>query len=278
MHSGLKVLAGALAFCATAGARAADAPPATATALTAAAVRENGGEGGFARWGSQVCPLVSGLPQSEGEFILERLSETARDAGVPLAAESCNPNLYILVTSSPKQLLEAMDKRNRAFTFSCGVKVPGRGASPSEIDEVIQKPRAVRIWYNTRETVQDGPPVCTDRSAVEVRNGWSSRLQYNVHWSLYTVFVVIDATRLNGVSRGQLADYVSLIGLARLNPDSRLNDAQTVLRLFSSAPSNAPAGLTVWDRAFLKALYSSKQNPNQREQLLKGIAAEVARR
>src|SRR5580658_9302198 len=52
---------------------------------------------GLARWHTAVCPLVAGLPQQEGEFILERLSEIARAAGVPLAGEQCHPNLYIMV-------------------------------------------------------------------------------------------------------------------------------------------------------------------------------------
>jgi hypothetical protein len=226
--------------------------------LLRAAVRENGGEGGLARW-PRVCPLVSGLPQAEGEFILGRLSETARAAGVPLAGEQCRPNLYILVSSSPRQLLEAMDRRNRAFTFSCEVRDPGRGASPSEIDEVIQKPRAVRVWYNTAVTTPDGVTYCADRADAGVRNAWASRLQYNVGWLLYTVFVVVDTTRIQGVTRGQLADYVSLVGLARMNPEAPLDGAPTILQLFGSNPGAAPAGLTVWDRAFLKVLYADKQ-------------------
>jgi hypothetical protein len=228
-----------------------------ARVLLRAAVRENGNEGGLARW-PEVCPLVSGLPQAEGEFILGRISETARAAGVPMAGEQCSPNLYILVSSSPKQLLEAMDRRNRAFTFSCGIRDPGRGTSPSEIDEVIQKPRAVRVWYNTAVTTPDGLTVCTDRG-VNAINSWASRLQSNVSWSLHTVFVVVDTSRIHGVTRGQLADYVSLVGLARMNPEAPLDGAPTILQLFGGNPGAAPAGLTVWDRAFLKVLYASKQ-------------------
>jgi hypothetical protein len=237
-----------------------------ARVLSRATVRENGGEGGFARW-SRVCPLVSGLPQSEGEFILERLSETARAAGVPMAGEQCSPNLYILVSSNPKQLLEAMNRRNRAFTFSCGIRDPGPGTSPSLIDEVIQKPRAVRAWYNTTVTTPDGAAVCTDRPDLAMSHSYSTRLRFNVSWSLYTVFVVVDTTRIHGVTRGQLADYVSLVGLARMNPEATLDGAPTILQLFGGNPGAAPEGLTAWDRAFLKVLYAdkpaSKVDPDQ---------------
>ena len=79
---------------------------------------ENGGNAGLARWGvPPVCPLVSGLARQDGEYILERLSEVARVAGVPLAGEHCRPNLYILVTAQPEDLLRGMERRNRPFTF-----------------------------------------------------------------------------------------------------------------------------------------------------------------
>jgi hypothetical protein len=59
-------------------------------------------EGGLTRWGEPVCPLVSGLPRDEGEFMLGRISDIARAVGVPLAGEKCCPNLYILVTGNQR--------------------------------------------------------------------------------------------------------------------------------------------------------------------------------
>src|ERR1700744_56231 len=53
------------------------------------AAPENGEEG-LARWQRPAaCPLVSGLPPSDGEFILERLSQIAQEATVPLGGEQC---------------------------------------------------------------------------------------------------------------------------------------------------------------------------------------------
>ncbi len=60
------------------------------------------------RWRQPVCPLVGGLPRDEGEFILGRLSNIAREAGVPLAAEDCRPNLFITVTPNPQSFLSRM--------------------------------------------------------------------------------------------------------------------------------------------------------------------------
>jgi hypothetical protein len=114
------------------------------------ATSENGDEG-LARWEApRVCPLVSGLRQHDGEYILERLTQIAIGAGVPLADENCRPNLYILVTSQPEDLLRGMEKRNRRFTF--GYNPATRAETPaSVVDEFIKTPLAVRIWYNSVE-------------------------------------------------------------------------------------------------------------------------------
>ena len=94
---------------------------------------ENGGEGGFPRWNiPAMCPLVSGLPPQEGESILERLSEIARAAKVPLASEHCRANLYVLVTTQPEALLRATETRNRLFTF-------GDDALPGVVDQFIAR-------------------------------------------------------------------------------------------------------------------------------------------
>jgi hypothetical protein len=52
---------------------------------------------------------------------------------------------------------------------------------------------------------------------------------------------------------------VALIGFAELRPDAAVGDAPTVLHLFSASGQAPPAGLSPWDRSFLKALYDSEQ-------------------
>ena len=86
----------------------------------------------------------------DGEFVLERISQIAHAAGVPLGDEHCHPNLYILVTSQPEDLLKGMEKRNRGYTF--GYNPSLRAETPaSVVDEFIKTPHAVRVWYNSNE-------------------------------------------------------------------------------------------------------------------------------
>jgi hypothetical protein len=54
------------------------------------------------RWDQAVCLMVVGMIQQAGEFVLRRLSELARESGVPVAKENCkHPNLFIIVAKNP---------------------------------------------------------------------------------------------------------------------------------------------------------------------------------
>jgi hypothetical protein len=90
-----------------------------------------------------------------------------------------------------------------------------------------------------------------------------SRLESLAVWELGRVFVIADQRRMRGVTIGQLADYVAMAGLAKLKPDAQLGDTPTILKLLDGAPRAAPAGMTDWDRAFLKSLYSAEQRLKQ---------------
>jgi hypothetical protein len=285
------------------------------------AASENGGEG-VARWETpHACPLVSGLPRQDGEFILERLSEIAIGAGIPLAEENCRPNLYILVTDQPEALLRGMEKRNRAFTF--GYNFSLRAETPaSVVDEFIKTPRPVRVWYNSAEKDAWGLALsycpAADLVAIECQmaSAYTSaapgmmgtprslqseclhphfdpgqvyqcgraatggtRVSFNNLWWLSRVFIIVDQKRLHEVKLRQLADYVAMAGLAKLKPDIHLGDAPTILALFNGAPQTAPAGITDWDKAFLKSLYATEQKSKvQRSQIAHQMVREIAPR
>jgi hypothetical protein len=264
------------------------------------AAAENSGEG-LARWQAPpVCPLVSGLPEKDGEFILERLSQIGRLAGVPLADEHCHPNLYILVTSQPEDLLRGMEKRNRKFTFGYDASFYPPAETPaSVVDEFIETPRPVRVWYSSAETDAWGKPLAYCQSELvlpqcdEVHHNAAcdptryyrcgtataggSHLVFSSVWTISRVFVIVDQRRLQGVTVGQLADYVAMSGLAKLNPDAHLGDAPTILTLFSGAPGAAPTGMTDWDQTFLKSVYATDQRSRlQRSQIAHQMVHEIA--
>jgi hypothetical protein len=222
-------------------------------------------EESLARWRTAICPLVAGLPRDHGEFILRRVSQIAGEAGVPLAPEHCRGNFYVVVTANPDALLAAWMKRDvTMFGDAGGSKVRG----------FLKASAPIRVWYNADLETAEGLPLSGDATALAptgrstaqplggVPNNTHAmgfRLAHDEVRDLTSVIVLIDSGRAKGISFGQLADYVALMGLAELRPDANVGEAPTILRLFSASPKPPLPGLSPWDESFLKALYHTEQ-------------------
>lgn len=221
----------------------------------------------LSRWNTPVCPLVAGLPKEQGEFVLARLSQIAREAKAPLAGEHCQANFYIVVTPQPEVLLKKWQARDRRM-FDTGNGV-------GHLRRFLDHPRAVRVWYNVGFASTDGTPITSDSLAGALvgttlgmnllmagiptnRVSMATRLSYSAVRSLSSVIVVVDVNRVQELSFGQLADYVGMVGLAEVNQDAEVGPVPTILRLFRPNP-DPPQAMSAWDQAFLASLYGVDQ-------------------
>jgi hypothetical protein len=84
-------------------------------------------------------------------------------------------------------------------------------------------------------------------------------LEFGLVPSFWTVFVVIDQA---SCAASHAVSSPTMLRWWRW-PSSSLGvppgTAHTILRLFEGPPESAPAGMTDWDRAFLKLLYATDQ-------------------
>lgn len=207
------------------------------------------------RWHSPVCPMVAGLPRPQGEFILEKISQIAQQAGVPLAPERCRANLDIVVTSRPEELLRAWSRRDVNLLL-------GEGASRTR--HFIDDARPIRVWYNSQLVTVDGSPFTEFQDVAggipNNTHARGSRIVFDDVRALTAVLIIVDTKQVKGVTYDQLASYIGMVGLAELHADARIGDTLTVLQLFAR-PQSAPAGgLSTWDKAYLKALYRTQQS------------------
>jgi hypothetical protein len=235
------------------------------SAISAAPFHES-----LARWSTPICPLVAGLPREHGEFVLTRVSQIATDAGVPLASEHCHGNFYVIVTADPDALLKAWIKRDISMFGDAG---------GSKIRAFLKSSSPIRVWYNADLNTADGLPLTghdgSDLGSVAMGptmgggplagvpandHALGFRLKHDEVRGLSSAIVLVDSRRARGVSFGQLADYIALIGLAELRLDANVGDAPTILHLFSASGKTPPAGLSPWDQYFLKALYHTEQS------------------
>ena len=169
------------------------------------------------------------------------------------------------------------DRNRFAYLQADNVSTMGQGA----LDEFLDTPRAVRWWHISETFGQNGISLAGDASQGGMSNAPvarvnGTRLTSNTREDLTRVIIIVDANRVQGVQLAALADYVSMVALAQINPHASTTDYPTIMNLFSGTQANAgaPTAMTQWDQAFLDALYKSARNTvNPAQQ-----RAEIARR
>jgi hypothetical protein len=214
-------------------------------------IKRKVGVDSVARWNVPICPLVGGLSRDKAEYFLQRISDVAREVDAPLAPEKCTPNLLVVVTGAPRELLERWRKKSPGFfDMSNG---------PGAIGKFMNSDLPVRAWYDAGESCAGGLAtfgLSGDMLNVGCSSGIASRLSRNSIRIVTSVIVVIDSAQIKGFKVGQIADYTAMVGLAELvEPRAALALPSVFNMFFPGDPK--PPGLSDWDRWFLRALYHS---------------------
>jgi hypothetical protein len=236
-------------------------------------------------WSTPVCPVLVGLSGDEGEHVFAHLESTVRALGIPLGRIGCQPNFQIIVTSQPDATINALAKSQ-----------PKAFAQGHDFPSFVNTVRPVRFWYNTQLAGRDSAvtnmtmftPPTGDEASGPVGSGLAPtggypgvavdatapRFLYAMYQPLVSVIAVVDLNRVVGFDWGQIADYVAMAGLTRVNNlDATFDDAPTILRLFSAAGQERLSGLSDWDKALLKELYAT--SPYSRSQRIE-VSARMA--
>jgi hypothetical protein len=231
-----------------------------------------------ALWRTPICPLVAplvaGMAQADGELLFNRVSATLAAVGVPLGAVGCRPNFFVIVTAQPEVTLNEMWRRGG------GMFGDGTGSS-----RFIHTPRPVRIWYNASYADADGAGPLPfgrlfggfDGVPTFEHHGLGVRQEFVAVPHLDSVIAIVDYARVMGLDWRQVADYVVMAGLTKVDLDAKFGDSPTILRLFSSSAEDRPQALSEWDQALLKEFYSTSPiSRHQRLQVAMRMLHDVA--
>jgi hypothetical protein len=226
-------------------------------------------EDSLVRWNSPICLLVAGLTAEEVKLVSARLLQISTSSGAPIARSPCQPNFIVVATSEPDRVLSAWYARDgRLF-----------GDAPSaRIRQFLEssQSRPVRVWYNIdwgrKSGTRNGHFIPSNTRAE------SSAFVGNAAVDFLSVFAIIDTRRTEHTNLDQLADYVAMAGLTRVDLDADLGSAPSILRLFEASGEHQPSGLSSWDAAFLKALYQSNQTSRtQRFDIAVRVTRDISR-
>jgi hypothetical protein len=220
---------------------------------------------GYARWQQHVCIGVQNVQSDVAQYIVDRISKEAVDVGLKPGDPGCTPAVSIIFSTDAKQLAtELVTKRARMFMPLMGSG--GAAATREALDAFAKSDKPVRWWHTSIPTdAHSGRPAVgaspigsgpDDAAPTGVTEG-PSRIHSGIRDDLLQVIIIVDAKKLQGMSWEQLADYLTVVSLAQVNPDADVSAFDSILNLFSNP--KAYSGLTDWDRSYIRALYSYDQ-------------------
>lgn len=216
------------------------------------------------RWNDFVCVGVAGLPARQGQFIADRVAQRAFSVGLQPGAPGCAPNVSIVVAPDGNAMAQQMfDEQPSlfAYRYETGISTLGQVA----LSAFISTARPVRWWHVTRTVSSDGEGLSSDSTAAGARGmaaqvvrSDGTRLASATRQDFVRVVIIVDARSSGGVQLATLADYIAMVALAQVNPDSDMMSYSTIMSAFTR--DDAPTQMTALDLAYLNALYATDRD------------------
>lgn len=216
-----------------------------------------------------VCPFVRGLDDGTASVIIERVKENARAVGLSVGNDGCDKNMLLaFVDDVESEIDNLLEHEPWAF-----------GSLQSyERDRVENELGPTRAWHSSVYGDSEGVPLPSIDGKVPVSRSFSSsRIRLQNTKLIDASVVLIDRSAIKGKTVRQLADFFTLRALVPVveeDPDdpSRLD---TILSLFNIP--DGPAGLTLFDEAYLKGYYAGNATLMPPNSLQTNIARTYAR-
>lgn len=239
-----------------------------------------------ARWNREICISVTGMRVDMAQYMIDRVAQTAVDAGVDVQGPGCQPNVVIFATDNGQALAtELVSGSRRAFRpFVFG----GRTYNRQELARFQASQAPVRWWHvnlmvepESGMIVQNviGDEVCMQMNGVGCIAGLDvrdmSRMRSNVRFDLAWVIIILDMSKMEGVQFGALSDYVAMVSLTQVDPYATLPDTESILNLFNQGPGGEH--LSSWDRQYLSSLYSTTTNRASASSQASSVSYRLAR-
>ncbi|MGD9982417.1 MAG: hypothetical protein AB7H66_08990 [Hyphomonadaceae bacterium] len=258
----------------------------------------------LARWDQRVCVGAVGLAPAEAQALVDRISARAQAVGLRTGEPGCRANVMVIYAPDSDAISrQIVDQRRDLLGFQGddGRITAGREA----MEDFANTPRPIRWWHISTSGVGSIRPDAArarrpsgTTAAMAASGGGSggasgvgagdvgspldiqgaegvrtsgTRTRAEVRNDLSYALVVVDARRVANVPAGAWMDYVALVTLAQLDPDSQTANYPTILNLFN-ASATPPTGLTNWDVAYLQGLYNARSDASGRQ------LASIARR
>jgi hypothetical protein len=236
---------------------------------------------GFARWNGSVCVGVNNLEATAAQYIVDRISLLAHEAGLTPGEPGCAPQVIIIFTTDGRELASSLAEDQSRVLRPTNYLGTHRGLSA--LDEFVESEKPVRWWQLSLPVdARTGAPamvlqrdvLCETMCAPNVNVAGPSRIHSGIVDALQRVIIIVDSTKLHGTTWQQLGDYLAIVSLAQVDLEADPASFDSILNLFTNPA--AYSGLTDWDRTYVRALYEFDQERNPKLQVGE-LTAEMLR-
>lgn len=203
----------------------------------------------FSRRDDPFCIKIEGIDPAYHDVIRKKIRETAKVARAPKeASEGCRPNIHVMFSKDGDALMAALRRRYPALINRQPIL---------KIDELMQLKKPVRWWYATKMEGANGEPV-TDGIVPTYQRYTASLISSGIEIELTSTVIIVDINQSNGYPLESVASYISMVAFAKINGATQEASSNSpILGMFNNDKPRIEAlrNLTIWDRAYLHALY-----------------------
>ena len=209
----------------------------------------------LARFEDRICPGIVGIDVESAEAMVWRIRQNLEAFGRRLdSPETCKPNLLVQFVASGKDSIESL-RRSENWLFN--------SMTDEERGRLFNETGPARALVRTVPRTRDGVVVerRVDLASIPQASGFMahSKIYGATRNDIISAQVFLDRDALEGLTIGQLADYVTFRALTVALPQTESARAASIVSLFDGG-ATAPTGLTAFDKAFLGELYSGIPN------------------
>lgn len=209
------------------------------------------------RWDRFICPGIVGLARDQAELVNDRIAQLASTVHLRSGKPGCTPTILIAFTTNADALANAV-----ADKYPITLRLEGSHRLSS-----FRQPQAVRwigLTYqgpaysatNDSDTLSTGSRLPPGGSAGY--SHYATRINRTTQAILFSMLVVVDPTKLGSVKLDALADYLTMVVLAR-PPLGGAAPSTSILSLFAHGDPSHRA-ITRYDQDYLRALYTAPAN------------------
>ena len=229
--------------------------------------------GKIARWDNGICPVAVGQSPQSTAFVTARVKAIAAAAGAPVSdSASCTPNIEIVFTSAPQDLLDNIRKNDPDYV--------GYAETSSQREKLAAVTHPIQAWYETETVdlrgtrrVDSGRRLGTgsvisnftargggNRDPIYLPDATYARTTGNhindgARSAFHHIIIAVDTKKLAGQNFVALADTIALLALAQLNSLDACQQLPSVVNITAPDCDHRVDGMTQYDLAYLEALY-----------------------